>query len=1192
MMNERARPARRAAGDMVSRLGSPAGAAVACALMAVLAVLAAAPAWAQADGDPFITTWTTTATNQAVTIPVGGHTGNYTVDWGDGSAPTTHAADATHRYATPGTHTISITGDFGRFYLPGGGEDNAARLTSIEQWGDVPWTSMEEAFRGAANLVYNATDAPDLSGAASTVDMFRGASSFNGDLSSWDVSQVTDMSRMFLGASSFDRDLSAWNVSSVTDMSRMFRAASSFNGDLSSWDVSRVTNMAGMFYGASSFNGDLSSWDVGRVTNMALMFLDAASFNGDISGWDVSGATYMTLMLWYADSFEQNLGAWYVVPVDHTYDLSEAPSLSVTAISAQNAFLDGQNPTYGIGAGHNGTLFNVIHGSALAFRETPDPGSYTVNVTASVPVVAAGNSWKVLDVEVTGQFVPPDLPEGAFVTTWTTTVPNQTITIPVGGHHGNYTVHWGDGSEPTAHAADATHRYATPGTYTVSITGDFGRFLLVGGGAANGAALTSIEQWGNASWTSMGSAFAGAENMVYNAADSPDLSGVTDTGRMFAHAAKFDGDLSSWNVSQVTDMNSMFINAAAFDGDLSSWNVSQVTDMRIMFYGASSFNRDISSWNVDRVTNMAGMLWDASSFNRDISSWNVGRVTNMAGMFGHAAKFDGDISGWNTGNVGDMHSMFWGASSFNQDISSWNVGRVTDMHNMFYGASSFNRDVSSWDVSGATNMDSMFDEATAFEQNLGTWYVVPEDTAYDLSEAPSLNITTISARNAFLDWQNPTYGTGAGHDSGLFNMTGSALMFRDTPGPGSYTVNVTASGDTVFGDGNNWLLLDIGVTGQDRTAPVIAINGSDRVTVALGSTYSDGGATCWDETDGNLPVNSTGTVDTATAGEYTITYSCTDSGGNDALPVTRTVTVAAAEPPSREITGLSLNSTAPGAIHVTWNGLDGEIRDYRVSWAKVGDSYLTWTDHTGNAFPTNSSHTITDLEEGAEYKVIVRARYQGGPPGPWSGELTVTVAAAPANRPPVADAGPDQNDISEGQTVTLDGSSSADPDPGDTLAYLWTQTSGTAVTLSNSTDPSPTFAAPAGPDTLVFRLAVTDRHGASATDTVTVHVAAPPSREISGLSLNSTTPGTIQVTWDGLEGDIRDYRVSWAKVGDSYLTWTDHTGNAFPAGPSHDITNLEEGETYKVIVRARYQDGPPGPWSGELTITVARSGSS
>ena len=42
-------------------------------------------------------------------------------------------------------------------------------------------------------------------------------------------------------------------------MSDMFSGAISFNGDISEWDVSGVTDMSGVFAGASSFNGDVSS---------------------------------------------------------------------------------------------------------------------------------------------------------------------------------------------------------------------------------------------------------------------------------------------------------------------------------------------------------------------------------------------------------------------------------------------------------------------------------------------------------------------------------------------------------------------------------------------------------------------------------------------------------------------------------------------------------------------------------------------------------------------------------------------------------------------------------------------------------------------------------------------------------------------------------------------------------------------
>ena len=95
----------------------------------------------------------------------------------------------------------------------------------------------------------------DLSGLFTTPDMHKinGIKNrFNGDISQWDVSHVTDMSFMFFNVNNnFNQDINNWNVSSVTNMSWMFAGAINFNQHIL-WDLSNV-EISGMFRNAWAF---------------------------------------------------------------------------------------------------------------------------------------------------------------------------------------------------------------------------------------------------------------------------------------------------------------------------------------------------------------------------------------------------------------------------------------------------------------------------------------------------------------------------------------------------------------------------------------------------------------------------------------------------------------------------------------------------------------------------------------------------------------------------------------------------------------------------------------------------------------------------------------------------------------------------------------------------------------------------
>ena len=533
--------------------------------------------------------------------------------------------------------------------------------------------------------------------------MFAGAAVFNQNIGGWNVGNVTSMESMFQRAESFNQDIGAWNVSSVTTMEQMFgkgyfanRGALAFNQDLSLWDVSSVTNMDSMFSDAVSFNQNISTWDVSSVTDMSDMFNNALTFNQDIGSWNVGMVNNMDEMFMLATSFDQNLENWNVENVTNAADMFGGVTLSTANYDALLIGWNAQNlqPNVPFSGGNSNYCAGEI------------PRNNMIST----------DNWTIID----GGLV---CPSQGFITTWKTDNPGTSainqITIPTAGGD-NYTVDWGDGTTTVGETGPATHTYATPGTYTVSITGNFPRIAFNNGGDKD--KILTIEQWGDNPWTTMEVAFYGCTNLTGNFTDAPDLSNVTSMRFMFGDAEMFNSSIGNWDVSNViTDMTGLFTQADIFNQDIGAWDVSNVTDMSVMFGTATLFNQDIGTWNVGNVEDMTQMFVQATSFNQDIGNWNVQNVTNMIAMFDTATSFNQNIGSWTVDNVTDMGFMFSSATAFNQDISGWTVDNVTNMQAMFQNASSFNQNISSWDVTNNMNMNRMFSGAIVFNQDIGTW---------------------------------------------------------------------------------------------------------------------------------------------------------------------------------------------------------------------------------------------------------------------------------------------------------------------------------------------------------------------------------------------------------------------------------------------------------------------------------------
>ena len=154
-------------------------------------------------------------------------------------------------------------------------------------------------------------------------------------------------------------------------------------------------------------------------------------------------------------------------------------------------------------------------------------------------------------------------PTDDFVTTWKTdnygTSNSTSITVPMIG--GPYDVDWdNDGVFDQFGITDTvTHDFGVAGTYTIRIFGSYDSIRFEYDYYFYDAEkLLSLDQWGTASWTSMGKAFSEAVNLLVPATDTPDFSAVTDMSYMFNNAYDANPDASGWNTSSVTRMGWMF----------------------------------------------------------------------------------------------------------------------------------------------------------------------------------------------------------------------------------------------------------------------------------------------------------------------------------------------------------------------------------------------------------------------------------------------------------------------------------------------------------------------------------------------------------------------------------------------------------------------------------------------------------
>ena len=87
--------------------------------------------------------------------------------------------------------------------------------------------------------------------------------------------ELQDLLKQLIEERGNEGDFNDIDTSKITDMSDILRF-SDFNGDISKWDVSNVTNMLSMFNGCKSFNKDISNWNVSKIKYKPNMFYNCS----------------------------------------------------------------------------------------------------------------------------------------------------------------------------------------------------------------------------------------------------------------------------------------------------------------------------------------------------------------------------------------------------------------------------------------------------------------------------------------------------------------------------------------------------------------------------------------------------------------------------------------------------------------------------------------------------------------------------------------------------------------------------------------------------------------------------------------------------------------------------------------------------------------------------------------------------
>jgi len=238
------------------------------------------------------------------TNPTG--TFNYYVDWGEEGSEdhVTVNTSQTHVYTSSGVYQIKIRGVFPNLMYSTG---DKAKITKIDNWGNIQWASMNAMFYGCLNMVANYIDLPNTIHVTDMKDTFRECALFDGKVDYFVHSGITIIGAMFSGCKIFNQSLLTWDTSGCTSIDTTFRDCWLFNQPVSHFVTAQMTSFRQAFEGCYVFNQNVNTFNTANVILMHKCFSGASAFNQPISNWNTANVTDMSYMFNACSVFNQSV---------------------------------------------------------------------------------------------------------------------------------------------------------------------------------------------------------------------------------------------------------------------------------------------------------------------------------------------------------------------------------------------------------------------------------------------------------------------------------------------------------------------------------------------------------------------------------------------------------------------------------------------------------------------------------------------------------------------------------------------------------------------------------------------------------------------------------------------------------------------------------------------------------------------